>query len=162
MGEGDSGNRADSLFWMLLWGSGGTATGAQPAKPQNHSQIRGREGKGRVCRTTSPVGGREGESLSCPLPAEIAGAAVTTNCTWRFQTTEASPFSVLETRCLKSRCSQHHTPFLPLLASRGSRCPWARGLLPPISPSVFTWCLLCVCLSPLVSLKDNEIDLGPL
>ena len=68
VGEGDSGNRADSLFWMLLWGSGGTATGAQPAKPQNHSQIRGCEGKGRVCRTTSPVGGREGLKQGKELP----------------------------------------------------------------------------------------------
>ena len=32
--RGRSGSRADSLLWMLLWGRGSTATGAQPANPR--------------------------------------------------------------------------------------------------------------------------------
>ena len=31
VGGGHSGNRANSLLWMFLWGSGDIATGAQPA-----------------------------------------------------------------------------------------------------------------------------------
>ena len=34
---GHSGNRANCLLWMFLWGSGGIATGGQHTKPQNPS-----------------------------------------------------------------------------------------------------------------------------
>ena len=52
--------------------------------------------------------------------------------------------------------------FLPLPASGGSRRPWAHGRLPSVSASVFPGLLLCVCVSPLLSLRRTlSLEVGP-
>ena len=52
--------------------------------------------------------------------------------------------------------------FLPLPAPGGSRRPWACGRLPPVSASVFPGLLLCVWVSPLLSLRRTlSLDVGP-
>lgn len=58
----------------------------------------------------------------------------------------------MEARCLKSRQQQGHATSKgsregSLAAPDGSGCPLACGSTSPISASVFTWLLPCVCLS---------------
>ena len=63
--------------------------------------------------------------------------------------------------CGPSRVSRGGS-FLPLPASGGSRRPWACGRVSPVSASVFSGLLLCVCVSPLLSLRRTlSLDVGP-
>ena len=65
---------------------------------------------------------------------------------------------------MKSRCAQGHTPsegsrgvcFPCLLASSGSKCPFACGRIDAISARVFTW-FLCVLNPPLSSLIRTPV-----
>ena len=109
---------------------------------------------------------------------------MTTHC--GIKTTGIRPPLALETRCLRSGCPRAErcpeAPSQPLPASGGSGHPslgwwlwasipglgapgvhpWAGGHLPPVSTSVSTWLLLCVRVSPLLSLtKTLSLGLGP-
>lgn len=97
-----------------------------------------------------------------------AGEKMTT--TRRFETTEMNHLPGLETRSLRSRRGRtteiqvgkgapsrgSEGRVLPA-SSRfwGSKHPWACGHIPPICVFVFMWLLLCVCVSPTLSLAKT-------
>ena len=92
----------------------------------------------------------------CQFPAAAA------NCGVQNITHSSSPN--LDTRRVRSRCPRAALP--PEAPGEGPSCPFqllgAPGCLPPVSASVFMGLLLCVCVSPLLSLRRTlSLGVGP-
>lgn len=90
--------------------------------------------------------------------------------TWGLKTTIMDSLTVLETRSLRSKCQQSHSPSgtleenpsSPLPAPGGSRFSLACGCQTPISASMVTWpSSLCLCLLFRLLQKHSLFDLGP-
>ena len=89
---------------------------------------------------------------------------------WGMKATGLYCLSVLETRCLSSRC--HQGWFYPEAPGEGPSClfqllgaPGVPGLVAPSLPSlpsIFMGLILCVWVSPLLSLRRTlSLDVGP-
>ena len=119
----------------------------------------------RACASAGPVDPAEVGLCQCPGAAtqmtdHQPGASNISNPSDPSPGDETSEVNVSHGRG-PSRGSRRGS-FLPLPASRGSRLPWASGHIPPISASVFPGLLLCVCVSPLLSLRRTlSLDVGP-